>query len=173
MYSGYQSLVSWQSFSSTYFVDSLFNLETISFVAQKPFNFMLSHLSIPSFSFWAFWVLFRKSLPMPINSNVFPAFSYTSFKVSGCIFRSLIYFKLILIQGERHESSFGFLHADIQFSQQHLLKRLSFLHCTFLVLLSKMRWCSCVDFCPSPLFCSTGLHVCFWASTMLLLLLWL
>jgi hypothetical protein len=32
------------------------------------------------------------------------------------------------------------LHADIQFSQQHLLKRLSFLHHMFWALLSKIRW---------------------------------
>jgi hypothetical protein len=30
-----------------------------------------------------------------------------------------------------------------------------------------------VDSYPGPLFCSTGLHVCFCASTMLFLLLWL
>jgi hypothetical protein len=35
------------------------------------------------------------------------------------------------------------------------------------------RQASCVDSYPSPLFCSTGLHACFCASTMLFLLLWL
>jgi hypothetical protein len=49
-----------------------------------------------------------------------------------------------------------------------LLKRLSFLHHIFLVPLSKI---SCVDSYLGPLFCFTGLHVCFCASTMLVLLL--
>jgi hypothetical protein len=52
---------------------------------------------------------------MPISSNVFPAYSCTSFKVSGLIIRSLIDFEVILVQGERHGSSFSFLHADTQF----------------------------------------------------------
>jgi hypothetical protein len=43
--------------------------------------------------------------------------------VSSLIFRSLIHFELILIHGDKdkHGSSFSFLKADIQFSQQHLL----------------------------------------------------
>jgi hypothetical protein len=67
-------------------------------------------------------------LPIPITSRVFPALSYTKFRVSGLIFRSLIHFELILVQGDRHGSSFSFLQADNHFSQQHLLKSLSFLH---------------------------------------------
>jgi hypothetical protein len=69
---------------------------------------------------------------MYINYSVFPALSCTSFKVSGLILKCSIHFELILVQGERHGSSFSFQYADIQFSQQHLLKRLSFLHCMFL-----------------------------------------
>jgi hypothetical protein len=63
---------------------------------------------------------------MPIASTIFPDLSYTSFKVSGLILRSKIHFELTIIQGDSHGSSFSFLHADLQFSQQHLLKRLSF-----------------------------------------------
>jgi hypothetical protein len=77
---------------------------------------------------------------MPIASSVFPTSSCTKFKVSGLIVRSLIYFELILVQGDKHGSSFNFRQADIQFSQQHLMKRLSFLHCMFLVPLSKIKW---------------------------------
>jgi hypothetical protein len=54
-----------------------------------------------------------------------------------------------------------------------LLKRLSFLHHMFLAPLSKISWASCVGSYPDPLFYSTGLHICFCASTMLVLLLWL
>jgi hypothetical protein len=46
---------------------------------------------------------------------------------------------LILVQGDRHGSSFIFLQEDIHFSQKYLLKRLSFLHHMFLVPLSKKK----------------------------------
>jgi hypothetical protein len=54
-----------------------------------------------------------------------------------------------------------------------LLKRMSFLHHIFLTPFSKLVGHSWVDSYPGPLFCSTGLHICFCASTMLFLLLWL
>jgi hypothetical protein len=82
----------------------------------------------------------RRSFPIPIASSIFPALSCTSFKVSGLRIRSLIYFELVLVQGDKYGYSFSFLHADIQFSQEHWLKRLSFLHLMFLTTLSKIRW---------------------------------
>jgi hypothetical protein len=117
----------------------LFSLETNSFVVQKLFSFMKSHLYILSLSCLAVGVLLRKSLPISISSRVFLAPSCTNFRLSGLIFRSLIHFELILVQGDKHGSSFSCLQMDNYFSQQHLLKRLSFLHCIFLAPLSK-RW---------------------------------
>jgi hypothetical protein len=58
-----------------------------------------------------------------------PTASWSCFRVSGIISRSLIHFELILVQGERQGSSFSLLRVDIQFSQQLLFKRLSFIHC--------------------------------------------
>jgi hypothetical protein len=78
-------------------------------------------------------------LPIPISSRVFPAPSFSNLRFSSLIFRSFIHFELILVQGDRHGSSFSFLQMDNHFSQQHLLKRLSFLHHLFLAPLSKMR----------------------------------
>jgi hypothetical protein len=121
-------------------VGGLFSLENISFVVQKIFNFMTSHLSILSLSCWAAAVLLRKSLTIPISSRVFPALSFSNFRVSGLIFRSSIHLEFILVQGDRHRSSFSFLQMDNHFSQQHLLKRLSFLHRKFLGPLPKTRW---------------------------------
>jgi hypothetical protein len=92
---------------------------------------MESHLSIISLSCWAAGVLLRKSLPIPVTSRVFTSPSCTNFRVSGLILRSLIHFELILVQGDKHGSSFSFLQMDNHFSQQHLLKRLSFLHQIF------------------------------------------
>ena len=66
-------------------------------------------------------------------------FSSKSFIVSGVTFRSLIHFEVIFVYGVRKCSSFILLHVVEQFSQKHLLKRLSFLHCIFLPPLSKTR----------------------------------
>ena len=53
-------------------------------------------------------------------------FSSRSFVVSGLTFRSLIHFEFIFVYGVRQCSSFILLQVIDQFSQHHLLKRLSF-----------------------------------------------
>ena len=68
-----------------------------------------------------------------------PMFSSKSFIVSGLTLRSLIHLEFIFVYGVRECSNFIHLHVAVQFSQHHLLKRLSFLHCTFLPPLSKIR----------------------------------
>ena len=65
-------------------------------------------------------------------------FSSKSFIVSGLTFRSLIYFEFIFVYGVRKCSNFILLHLAVQFSQHHLLKRLSLPHCIFLHTLSKI-----------------------------------
>jgi hypothetical protein len=82
---------------------------------------MESHLSILSLSCWAVVIPLRKVLPIPITSRLFSALSCTNFRVSGLILRSLIHFELILVQGDKHGSSFSFSHTANHFSQQHLL----------------------------------------------------
>ena len=67
-------------------------------------------------------------------------FSSKSFILSGLTFRSLVHFELIFVCGVRKCSNFILLHVAVQFSQHHLLKRLSLLHCVFLPLLSKRRY---------------------------------
>ena len=52
--------------------------------------------------------------------------------VSGLTLRSLIHFEVIFVYGVRKCSNFILLHTAVQFSQHHLLKRLSFPHCIFL-----------------------------------------
>ena len=61
-----------------------------------------------------------------MSENVLPLFSSRSFIISGLTFRSLIYFELIFVYGVRKCSSFILLQVVDQFSQHHLLKRLSF-----------------------------------------------
>ena len=71
--------------------------------------------------------------------SVLPVFSSRSFIVSGLTFRSLIHFEFIFVYGDRKCSSFVLLQLVDQFSQHHLLKRFSFLHCIFLPPLLKRR----------------------------------
>jgi len=60
-------------------------------------------------------------------------FSYKGFIVSGLTFRFLTHFEFIFVYGVIKHSSFILLQVVDQFSQHHLLKRLSFLHCLFFV----------------------------------------
>ena len=66
-----------------------------------------------------------------MSESVLPMFSSWSFIVSGLTFSSLIHFKFIFVCGVRKCSSFILLQVVDQFSQHHLLKRLSFLLCVF------------------------------------------
>ena len=75
-----------------------------------------------------------------MSQSVLPVFSSRSFIVSSLTFRSLIHFEFIFVNGIRKCSSFILLHIAIQFSQQHLLKRLPLPHCIFLPPLSKIRY---------------------------------
>ena len=74
-----------------------------------------------------------------MSESVSPMFSSRSFIVSGLTFSSLIHFKFIFVYGVRKCSSFILLQVVDQFSQHHLLKRLSLIHCVFLPPLSKIR----------------------------------
>ena len=62
-----------------------------------------------------------------------------SFIVSGLTFRSILHFEFIFVYGVRKCSSFILLYVAAQFSQQHLLRRLSLPHCISLPPLSKIR----------------------------------
>ena len=78
-----------------------------------------------------------------MSESVLPMFSSKSFIVSDLTFRSLIHFEFIFAYGVRECSSFILLQVVDQFSQHHLLKRLSFLCCIFLPPLSKIRCPAC------------------------------
>ena len=74
-----------------------------------------------------------------MSESVLTMFSYKGFIVSGLTFRFLTHFEFIFVYGVIKHSSFILLQVVDQFSQHHLLKRLSFLHCMFLSPLSKIR----------------------------------
>ena len=75
-----------------------------------------------------------------MSESVLPMFSSRSSIVSGLTFKSLIHFEFTFVYGVRKCSSFILLQVVDQFSQHHLLKRLSFLLCIFLPPLSKIRY---------------------------------
>ena len=89
-----------------------------------------------------------------MSESVLPMFSSRSFIVSGLTFRSLIHFEFIFVYGVRKCSKFIFLQMADQFSEHHLLKRLSFFHCIFLPSLSKIvsvgSWIYLWAFCFVP-----------------------
>ena len=66
-------------------------------------------------------------------------FSSRRFMVTGLTFRPLIYFEFIFVYGIRKCSSFILLQVVDQFSQHHLLKRLSFFHCISLPLAKELN----------------------------------
>ena len=67
-----------------------------------------------------------------MSEIVLPMLSCRSFIVSRLTFRFLIHFEFIFVYGVRKCSSFILLQVVDEFSQHHLLSRLSFLHCIFL-----------------------------------------
>ena len=67
-----------------------------------------------------------------MSESVLPMFSSRSFIVSGLTFRSLNHFEFIFVYGVRKCSSLIPLQVVDQFSQHHLLKRLSLIHFEFI-----------------------------------------
>ena len=74
------------------------------------------------------------------------AYVFKSFIVFGLTLRSLIHFKFIFVYDVKKCSNVILLHIAVQFSQLHLLKKLSLLHCILLPPLSKLR-CPCCYCC--------------------------
>ena len=66
-------------------------------------------------------------------------FSSRNFVVSGLTLNSLIYFEFIFVNSVRKQSSLILLHVVVQFSQNPLVKRLSFPHCISLPPLSQIN----------------------------------
>jgi hypothetical protein len=66
-------------------------------------------------------------------------FSSSSFNFSGIPLRPLIHFEWLFVKGKIWGAGFSILNGHMQFSHDHLLKRLSFFHHRFLALL-RIRW---------------------------------
>ena len=141
LYSLENNPLSVASFTNIFFhcEGCLFVWFMVSFVVQKLLSFTRSHL----FTFVFLSISLRggskRILLAFMSYSALPMFSSKSFIVSGLTFRSLSHFEFNFVYGVRECSNFILLHVAVQFSQHHLLKRLSFLHCIFLHPLSKIR----------------------------------
>ena len=105
----------------------LFILFMVSFAVQKLLSLIRSRLFIFVLIFITLGGGSKKILLWFMSKSVFPMVSSKSFIVSGLTFRSLIHLEFIFVYGVRECSNFILLHVAVQFSQHHLLKRLSFL----------------------------------------------
>ena len=106
-----------------------------------------------------------------MSESVLPMFSSRSFIVSGLTFRSLIHFEFIFVYDVRKCSSFSLLQVVDQFSQHRLLKRLSLIHCIFLLPLSKIRCPYVCGFISGLSIFSLDLYFCLCASKNVLYLI--
>ena len=151
-------------------IGCLFILFMVSFAVQKVIRLIRSHLFSFAFISIALGDWLKKTLVWFMSENVLPMFSCRSFMVSCLILKSLSHFEFIFVYGVRVCYNFIDLHAAVQPSQYHLLKRLSFLHCIFLPPLSKIDH-RCVGLFLGSLFCSIDPYVSFCFSITLFWLL--
>ena len=118
----------------------LFILFIVFLSMQKLLSLIRSNLFIFAFIFITLGSQAKRILLWFMSKSVMPMFSFKCFTASSLKFRSLIHFKFTSVYDVRKCSNFMCLHVAVQFSQYHLLKRLSFLHCRFLPPLSKIRY---------------------------------
>ena len=107
----------------------LFVLLRVSFAVEKLLSLIRSHLFI--FFFFIVNTLRGGSEKMMLSfmsQSVWLVFSSKSFRVSGLTSRYLIHFEFKFAYGVRECSHFILFHGAVQFSQHHLLNKLSFLH---------------------------------------------
>ena len=83
-------------------------------------------------------VVLSKKLLRARSKRFFPAFSSRILMASCLTLRPFIHF--IFVYGVRKWSRFILLHVAVQFSQHHLLERLSSFHWIFFPALSKICW---------------------------------
>ena len=98
----------------------------VSFAVQK-LSLIRAHMLVFAFISFAFRVR-SKMYCFDLCQRVFCLFS-SSFMDSGLTFRSLIHFEFIFVPGMMKYSNSIVLCIAVQFSEYHLLKIWSFLHC--------------------------------------------
>ena len=112
-------------------VSCLFILSMVSFAVKKLLSLIRFHLFIFAFTSFVLGDRSKKIYWYDLCQRVFCLCSLLGVLWFQVLY-SLIYFEFIFAYGVKKCSNFILLHVAVQFSQQHLLKRLSFLHCIFL-----------------------------------------
>ena len=97
-----------------------------------PFVCLFVCLFVCFYFHYSRWWIKKISLGF-MSESVLLIFSSKSLIVFGVTFRSLIHFEFKIVYSVREFSNFIPLNVAIQFSQHHLLRRLSFFHCIFLL----------------------------------------
>ena len=108
----------------------------VSFAVQNLVCLIRSRLFV--FLFLLPWETDLRKHLCYMSEKVLPVFSSRKLMLSCLRFNSLSHFEFIFVLYVKICSSFIDLHAPVQFSQHHLLKRLSFSHFLFLPPLSKV-----------------------------------
>uniref|UniRef100_A0ABI7WRR1 Uncharacterized protein n=1 Tax=Felis catus TaxID=9685 RepID=A0ABI7WRR1_FELCA len=111
-----------------------FLLSAEVFILMRSQQFIFAFVSLVSKD------MLKKKLLRPRSKKFLPAFSSRILMASCLTFRSFIHFEFIFVYSVRKWSKLIFLHVDVQFSQHHLLKRLSLFHWLFFPALSKISW---------------------------------
>ena len=117
-------------------VGCLFIFLIFSFVVQTLFSLMYSQLLTFSFVSLAWGDIYDKILLWGMSEILLPRI----FMVWGLTYKSLAHFELIPVCGIRRWSSFLGLHVSAQFSQHHLLNKLSLAYCMYLLSLFNINW---------------------------------
>ena len=117
-------------------MDCLFVSSVASFPVQMLLNLIMSYFIFAFVSFAIVDIYQKKKKKATVYVRMFCLFSPKSFKVSCLTCMSLIHFEFTFVCDVRKDPNFICLSATVQFSQNCLLKRLSFPHCVFLLLLS-------------------------------------
>ena len=125
-------------------VGFLFILMMVSLAVQKLFNLMYPCFFIFSFVLLALGEILEKLMLCKISEILLRMFSFRILYGIELIFTSFIHFEFILVCSIIWCPSFFFFffffsHEPLQFSQHHLLKGLSLLHCMLLLPLSKIN----------------------------------
>ena len=98
-----------------------------------------------------------------MSETVLPMFSSRSFLVLGLIFRSLIHFEFIFVNGEKKCSNFILFTCSFPTFPASFIEETVFLHCIFLLPFSQIIRPGCMGLfldCPSY---SIDLCVCFYS----------
>ena len=97
-----------------------------SFTVQNLLSLIRSHLLIFVFIFITLGGGSKKIHCCDLWQSVVPVFSSKSCIMSVLMFRSLIHFEFIFVDGVRECSNFILLHVAVQFFQHYLLKEAVF-----------------------------------------------